>query len=118
WNFLLPVPIAIVALILLQVTLHLPRLARDKTIDYLGAVLITLGVGAMVVWISLGGHEEAGGFAWDSAVSIALGIAASALCVGAVLWEILSAKASIIPFRMFRQRTFILSLVAGVSVGF
>lgn len=41
WNFYVAAPIAIVAIIMLQRTLHLPTLKRKISIDYMGAVLIS-----------------------------------------------------------------------------
>src|SRR6185436_13493687 len=45
WCFFVGVPVAVVALVLLQATLHLPTIKRDNVkIDYLGASLIAAGV--------------------------------------------------------------------------
>src|SRR5690349_21308650 len=53
WCFFVGVPVAIVALILLQVTLRLPTVRRDNVrIDYLGATLIAAGVSLLLVWVS------------------------------------------------------------------
>src|SRR4051812_5850075 len=44
WNFYVAVPFAILALVLIQRTLHLPKRRRKVTIDYIGAALIAGGV--------------------------------------------------------------------------
>ena len=43
WCFLIGVPFSILAIALLQRTLHLPVVRRKVTIDWLGALLITVG---------------------------------------------------------------------------
>jgi len=113
WNFFIGLPIAIVALVLLQRTLHLPKLAkRAVSIDYLGIVLISAGVSLFLLWVSLGGNQ----FEWDSAVSWAMAIGAIVLLAVAVLVE-LRAKEPLIPLGLFRNRTFTLSVIASISVG-
>src|SRR5690242_2651430 len=53
WCFFIGVPIAAVALMVLQRTLHLPVLRRDNVkIDYAGATLIASGVSVLLVWVS------------------------------------------------------------------
>jgi EmrB/QacA subfamily drug resistance transporter len=113
WNFFIGLPIAIVALVLLQRTLHLPKLAKRRvSIDYLGIVLISAGVSLFLLWVSLGGNQ----FEWDSAVSWAMVIGAVVLLAVAVLVE-LRAKEPLIPLGLFRNRTFTLAVIASISVG-
>ena len=58
WNFFVGVPVAIVAIILLQFTLKLPkRPARKVRIDYLGAAFLASGVSLLLVWVSLAGKN-------------------------------------------------------------
>src|SRR5690349_7836748 len=53
WCFYVGVPFALVALVLLQKTLHLPLVRRENVkIDYLGATLIAAGVSLLLVWVS------------------------------------------------------------------
>src|SRR6185369_8131008 len=48
WCFFIGAPIAVVALVVLQKTLHLATIRRDNVkIDYLGASLIALGVSTL-----------------------------------------------------------------------
>ena len=67
WCFYVTVPIAVVALVVLQRTLTVPTVKREVHIDYLGAVLIAAGVSALLIWTSLAGHQ----FAWGSWTSVA-----------------------------------------------
>ncbi|MGV8885992.1 MAG: MDR family MFS transporter [Microbacteriaceae bacterium] len=113
WNFFIALPVAIVAIILLQRTLHLPAITkRTVKIDYFGAVLITGGVSLLLIWVSLAG----GDFEWISVTSLWMVLASIAMLVGAVIVE-LKTPEPIIPLSMFKNRTFTLSVVASISVG-
>ncbi len=118
WNFFLPIPVAVVAFLLIQFTMHLPRHRRNVKIDYLGAILLSASVGLILVWTSLGGKDPAtGGFAWDSGESIAMIVIGGVLFVATIFWELFGTKEPIVPLRLFAQRTFALATVASVSVG-
>ncbi|MCU1544425.1 MAG: putative MFS-type transporter [Microbacteriaceae bacterium] len=113
WNFFIALPIAIVAIILLQVTLHLPKHPKRKVhIDYLGAVLIAGGVSLLLIWVSQAGTQ----FEWASTQSFVMVAGAAVLLVLAVIVEF-KAEEPIIPLSMFKNRTFTLAVVASVSVG-
>ena len=104
--FFVGLPIAALAFVVLQKTLHVPTIKREVHIDYLGAILITGGVSTLLIWVSLAGHN----FAWGSSTSawmVALGVV---LLVAAVLIE-MRAKEPIIPLRLFRDRTTSLATV-------
>jgi EmrB/QacA subfamily drug resistance transporter len=113
WNFFIALPIALVAIALLQRTLHLPaHPKRTVHIDYLGAILIAGGVSLLLIWVSLAGSQ----FEWASVPSFSMVIGAVVLLVGAVVTELKVAE-PIIPLSMFRNRTFTLSVIASLSVG-
>src|SRR4029453_4476471 len=66
WNFFVGLPIAIVALGLLQRTLHLPKRPKTKvSIDYFGIVLISAGVSLLLLWVTFAGKD----FEWVSVPS-------------------------------------------------
>lgn len=113
WNFFVGVPVAIIAIILLQVTLKLPkRPARKVRIDYLGAVLLAGGVSLLLIWVSLAGKD----FDWWSAQTFWMVGIAVGLLIGMVITELV-VKEPIIPLGMFKNRTFTLAVVASISVG-
>ena len=113
WNFFVALPVAIVAIIMLQSTLHLPKRAKRKvTIDYAGAILIAGGVSLFLIWMSMAGKQ----FDWMSLETMWMVTGAVVLLVAAVIVE-LRAKEPIIPLSMFRNRTFTLAVVASISVG-
>ncbi|MBS1699682.1 MAG: MFS transporter [Actinobacteria bacterium] len=112
-NFFVGVPFAIVALILLQFTLHLPKPQRAKvSIDYFGIVLLAVGVSTLLIWVSMGGNQ----FDWDSSTSYLLaGIGALAI-VAFIIVEFFVPE-PIVPMSLFRNRTFTLSVIASISIG-
>jgi EmrB/QacA subfamily drug resistance transporter len=112
WCFFVGVPFAAVALVLLQRTLHLPVTRRDVSIDYLGAGLLTAGVSALLIWVTLAGNA----FAWAS-LETALFVGAGVLAIGAFLVTELRAEEPIVPLRLFRDRTTTLAIIASVAVG-
>jgi EmrB/QacA subfamily drug resistance transporter len=121
WNFYVAIPFAIVALILIQRTLHLPkRPAKKVRIDYLGLVLIAGGVSTLLIWVTLvvfgDNPVTTGHFAFTSGTSYAMLAGAVVLLVAAVVVEFRVAE-PIIPVRLFGNRTFTLVVVASLAVG-
>lgn len=113
WNFFVGLPIAIVALVLLQRTLHLPKRPKAKvTIDYLGIVLISAGVSLLLLWVTFAGKD----FDWISVPSLLMVGGAALLLLVAVIVE-LRVTEPVIPLGLFKNRTFTLSVIASISVG-
>lgn len=113
WNFFIALPLAIVAIVLLQRTLHLPaRVKRAVRIDYLGAALIAGGVSLLLIWVTLAGND----FEWASVTSFVMVAVAAALLVAAVIVEF-KVDEPIIPLTLFANRTFTLATIASISVG-
>jgi len=113
WNFFVGLPFAVAAIVVLQRTLHLPKVARRVVrIDYWGALLISVGVSTLLLWVTFAGQN----FEWMSwQTAVMVGGAVLAL-VGAVLVERVAAE-PIVPLHLFRNRTFVLAVVASVAVG-
>ena len=113
WNFFVGVPVAILAIILLQLTLRLPKRPTGKVrIDYLGAVLIAGGVSLLLIWVSMAGSQ----FEWWSWTTAWMVGGSVAMLVAAVITELL-VKEPIIPLTLFKNRTFTLAVIASISVG-
>ena len=111
--FFVGLPIAAVAFVVLQKTLHLPTIRRDVAIDYLGATLVMAGISVILVWVSLAGSD----FDWVSTTSGLL-VAGGLALIGAALWvEARVAAEPVIPLRLFRDRTTALATAASVLVG-
>ncbi|WP_458576012.1 MFS transporter [Streptomyces sp. SAS_276] len=112
WCFYVGVPFAIVALIVLQKTLHLPTVKRDVKVDWGGAFFISAAVSLLLVWVTFAG-DKYDWLSWQTYTmvggSIALGL----------LFVLVESKAAepIIPLRLFRNRTITLSSLASLFVG-
>ncbi|MBW0102241.1 MFS transporter [Pseudonocardia sp. KRD-291] len=112
WCFFVTVPLAAVALVVLQKTLTVPTIKREVHIDYLGAILIAAGVSFLLLWTSLGGQN----FDWVSWTSLAWGGGGVVALALAVFVES-RVKEPIIPLYLFRQRTVVLAIVGSLFVG-
>ena len=112
WNFYIAVPFAVAAIILLQFTLHLPKVSKKVTIDYLGAALIAAGVSLLLIWVTLAGNN----FEWNSWQSYLM-VGGSVVLLALAIWVELTVKEPIIPMTLFTNRTFTLAVVASISVG-
>ncbi|MET8340874.1 MDR family MFS transporter [Streptosporangium canum] len=112
WCFLIGVPFTILAIVLLQRTLDLPVVRKDVKVDYLGALLITVGVSTLLIWSSLAGNQ----FAWGSWQTAAL-VVGGVLILAVAVWVESRAVEPIIPLSIFRNRTVALATVASVLVG-
>jgi len=112
-TFYVGIPIAALAFVVLQKTLHLPVVRREVTVDYLGAGLIVGGVSTLLIWVSLAGNE----FAWRSGTSAALVALGLVTLAVAAYVEIRVAVEPVIPVHMFRDRTTSLATFASVMVG-
>ncbi|MFI0418454.1 MDR family MFS transporter [Spongiactinospora sp. 9N601] len=112
WCFWISVPLAVVAFIVIQKVLKLPLNRRDARVDWWGATCITGGTTALMLMLSLGGHE----FAWNSPWTYGLGAFSLLMFAGAVLAE-RRAPEPILPPRLFADRTFVLTSLASLFVG-
>ncbi len=110
--FFVGLPVAALAFVVLQKTLHLATVRREVNIDYLGAGLITGGVSTLLIWVSLAGSS----FGWASFTSAWMVVLGVLLLVAAVVVEFRAAE-PIIPLRLFRDRTTSLATFASVMVG-
>ncbi|WP_345800065.1 MDR family MFS transporter [Microbacterium sp. AZCO] len=113
WNFFVALPFAVLALIILQRTLHLPARAKRKVhIDYVGIVLLSVAVSLLLIWVTLAGDS----FDWWSAETILMvggAIVATALFIVVEL----RSKEPLIPLGLFRNRTFTLAVIASIATG-
>ncbi|SDR29270.1 drug resistance transporter, EmrB/QacA subfamily [Thermostaphylospora chromogena] len=112
WCFWISVPLALVAFVVIQKVLKLPRVRGDARVDWWGATLISTGTGAVMLLLSLGGQE----FPWNSGWTYGLGATGLVLFAFAVLAERRAAD-PILPPRLFANRTFVLASVASLFAG-
>ncbi|MFI1292958.1 MFS transporter [Streptomyces sp. NPDC020792] len=112
WCFYVGVPFAVIALIVLQKTLHLPVVKREVKVDWGGASLISAAVSLLLIWVTFAGDKYAW-LSWQTYVMVAGSI------VLGLLFVLVESKASqpIIPLRLFRNRTITLASLASLFVG-
>lgn len=112
WCFFVSVPFALVSFFVIQKVLRIPRVRRDASIDIWGAFTITASASALMLLLSLGGHQ----FEWNSPWTYVLGAVTVIMLLLAVLGE-RRAKEPILPPRLFGNRTFVLTSLASLFVG-
>lgn len=99
WMFYLNVPGALAAFFLLRWAYRVPVERRDHEVDFAGAILLFLSVGAFILYTSWAG--EAYGFGAPRALVL---LGASFVLGGAFLWRERRAAEPIVPIALFRQR--------------
>ncbi|WP_308198403.1 MFS transporter [Actinomadura terrae] len=112
WCFYVCVPLAVIAFLVIQRVLKLPKVRRDTRLDIFGAVTITGAATAVMLLLSMGGQQ----FAWNSQWTYVLLGATGVLLVLAVFAE-RGARDPILPPRLFRNRTFVLASLTSVCIG-
>src|SRR5690349_2005282 len=112
WCFYVGVPFAIIALIVLQKTLHLPVVKRDVKVDWGGAFFIAAAVSLLLVWVTFAG-DKYDWLSWQTYTMVA-----GSVLLGLV-FVFVESKASepIIPLRLFKNRTITLASLASLFVG-
>ena len=112
WVFLVNVPVAAVALIVVARVLNIPHTRREHRIDWLGAVALTVAV-VPVLLVA----EQGRVWGWDSLRAITCyGIAAIGL-VWFVFAERRIGDDALLPLRLFRSRVFSVTSAAGLIIG-
>ncbi|WP_256983632.1 MDR family MFS transporter [Rhodococcus sp. 15-649-2-2] len=115
WCFFVCVPLAVIALGLLQKTLHIKTVRKDNvSIDWLGALLLTAGVSVLLVWVSFAGKADY--YDWISRETAYLVGGGVLLLVLTIIVEARH-KSPIIPLKIVTERTTGLAIVASIAVG-
>ncbi|MBP5892586.1 MULTISPECIES: MFS transporter [Streptomyces] len=112
WCFYVGVPFAVIALVVLQRTLHLPVVKRKVKVDWAGALLITAAVCLLLIWVTFAG-DKYDWVSWQTYTMVGGTVALLALFL------LVESKASepIMPLRLFRNRTIALASLASLFVG-
>jgi len=115
WAFYINLPLGGASLIWCYLRLRLPKHRTDHRIDWPGAIVITIGITALVLIATWGGQEH--GYPWGSWQILSL--AALAVVSLAVFIPIERRAAEpILPLHVFADRNFTLMSVVGVFLGF
>ena len=112
WIFYINLPLGVFALLVIGVVFqpHVAKIRRE--IDYLGAIYLAAALTGIILFTSEGGTV----MPWDSAQLWCI-LAFGLVCLGGFIYEERLAVEPIIPLRLFRQRTFVLSCLIGFIIG-
>ncbi len=112
WCLYVGVPFALIALFVLQKTLHLPESRRKVKVDWAGAFFITAAVSLLLIWVTFADDK----YDWLSWQTYSMVGGALLLTLVFLLVESRAAE-PIIPLYLFRNRTITLASVASLFVG-
>lgn len=114
WRYCLfvGIPFALIALVVLQKTLHLPVTKRKVKVDWTGAFFITAAASLLLVWVTFA-DDKYDWLSWQTYTMV------GGTFVLALLFVFTETRASepIIPLRLFRNRTVSLASLASLFVG-
>ena len=113
WVFYINLPVGAIALFVVGLALHTPKVVVHHKIDYLGAAVLSGAVGALVLVLTWGGTQ----YAWTSTTILGLSLATVVLTVLFIAIERRAAE-PIIPLHLFRNPIFRVSSLGGGIVGF
>ncbi|WP_375688584.1 DHA2 family efflux MFS transporter permease subunit [Pseudooceanicola sp. LIPI14-2-Ac024] len=112
WIFYINLPLGLLALVVLQIVFTARADTAAPAIDYAGAALLAIGLTALVLLTSLGGHTVA----WGSPLGLGLALTSVMALSGFVLAEH-RAEAPILPLTLFRNQTFVIAAAVGFIIG-
>jgi EmrB/QacA subfamily drug resistance transporter len=112
WIFLINLPLGAIALAVVLKTMRMHHEPREHTIDYGGALALSIGVTAVLLATAWGGTS----YAWDSPEVIA----AAVIGVGGVAaFGVIERRVPepLLPLGLFRSRTFAVSTASALLIG-
>jgi EmrB/QacA subfamily drug resistance transporter len=102
WIFLINLPLGIASLIITSAVLHIPKVKRDHSIDYLGAVLMVASVCLILLSASIYGPQ----YGWGDSRTVTYALLGIVLTILFLLWE-RKAKEPILPLYLFKKPHFL-----------
>ncbi|MGW0771674.1 MFS transporter [Streptomyces sp. NPDC002676] len=114
WRYCLfvGIPFALIALLVLQKTLHLPVAKRQVKVDWAGAFFITAAASLLLIWVTFA-DDKYDWLSWQTYTMVGGTIVLTLLFV----FTETKAAEPIIPLRLFRNRTISLASLASLFVG-
>ncbi|MBC7462765.1 MAG: MFS transporter [Actinobacteria bacterium] len=112
WIFYINLPFGILALVITSAVLHIPKIKREHSIDYIGAVLMVAGVTSILLAVAVYGPE----YGWGDLRTLTYLVVGLILSALFVYWEG-KAKEPILPMRLFKNHTFSLTSLLGAVIG-
>lgn len=113
WIFYINLPLGFIAVFVIATTLPGAAKRVSHAIDYAGALLLATALSGIIIATDLGGIA----YPWTSPGIIGL-IAVVLVSFGVFLHVEQRAKEPVLPLRLFENRTFVISAVVGLIVGF
>ncbi|WP_229840628.1 MDR family MFS transporter [Streptomyces brasiliensis] len=112
WCLFVGIPVALVALVVLQKTLNLPVAKREAKVDWAGAFFVTAAVCVLLIWVTFA-DDKYDWLSWQTYTLLGASI------VLALIFLFVETRASepIIPLRLFRNPTTTLASIASLFVG-
>jgi EmrB/QacA subfamily drug resistance transporter len=107
WIFLINLPVAAIAIVAIVKTLHLPFVKRPAKLDLMGALLLSISLGALVISL------EEGRDGWSRPLVVGL-LAVALVTFGLFLRNEGRVPEPIVPLQLFRNRVF----ATGCAMGF
>lgn len=105
--------IAISAFVLPLRCVHGDFWSKVRRIDFLGSLLVLVGVVLMLLSLNWGGQA----FSWSSAAVLATLLVGIAVMAAFVFWEGKGARLPIVPLHIFKNRTIVGVYITTVSLG-
>ena len=112
WIFLINLPLGIASLIITSAVLHIPKVKRDHSIDYLGAVLMVASVCLILLSASIYGPQ----YGWGDSRTVTYALVGIVLTILFLLWE-RKAREPILPLYLFKNHTFSVTSALGAVIG-
>ncbi len=112
WVFLVNVPIAIAALVVVSKTLHLRHTRLDHRVDWAGAALLSIALVPLLLVL-----EQGREWGWTSNSAITCYVIGAFAAIGFVWQEMRMGAEAILPLKMFRIKTVGVSSVASLIIG-
>ena len=112
WIFYINLPFGIAALIITSISLHIPKVKREHSIDYLGALLLVGGVSSLLLGISVYGPQDG----WKTSKTL-IAIAAALALIILFIFQESRAKEPILPLNLFKNHTFSVTSFMAFIIG-
>ena len=112
WVFLINLPVGLIALAIISSALRLTTVRRQSRIDIVGAMLLVIGVGLLLLSLVWGGTA----YTWQSPVIVSL-IASGTFVTAAFLWWETRVPEPLLPLRLFRNGIYSVASVLGFLIG-
>lgn len=112
WVFYINLPFAVLAIIGVMVTLPKVRAEHRVKIDWLGSIILVIGLVPILLGFTWAGSK----YAWGSPMELSLFIGGAIILAIFIWWEFKAVDPVLTP-SLFKNRIFSTSLVLGILVG-